>query len=213
MFDFNSYNQLPRIPAATAAFNSKLASSGITLDTLLDKLRPLFSSAEHNGKYGIWLLHHHFDLEDGERMVKRGLISEPTVDRAANIVAEKWSGGGEELEHAYTSIVDNGNDKAGELPPPPSPEFIRRFQEIVGAYDMIDCLGICFAPSQEELEIIHAGYTFLETSNQGRKHVLAAIPAGDPSLTDGSASVFRTTWSVTSDAGFDCTHSCTRFNC
>ena len=203
MFDVNLYNQLPSIAAASATFNSKLASAGLTIDTFLDKLCPLFSSDGNKDKYGIWLLHHHIDLEAGERMVKKGAVSEPTMDQSSNIVAERWGGDGAELEHIYA-------EKSNDIPSPPSPEFIKKFQEIISAFD-IDCLGICYAPSQEELKILNAGYIFMETSNQGRRHTLTPIPLDDPSL--GNESIFRTTWSISGDWAFSCIHACFNESC
>ncbi|PPR03560.1 hypothetical protein CVT26_006102 [Gymnopilus dilepis] len=184
--------------APSASLDSKLASSGVTLDILLEKLAPLFCNDEPKGKYGIWLLHHHFDLEQGERMVKKGSISEPTIDQSSNIVAERWSGGGDELEHVY---AHNSND----IPLPPSPEFLKQFQEIISAYN-IDCLGICASPSQDEVELMKAGYAFLETCNPGRKQILTALPVGDPSLDD--ASVYRAAWSVSDSWRLNCAHFC-----
>ena len=201
MFDINLYNQLPSIAAASAVLESKLASSGIALDTLLEKLRPLFCSDEHKGKYGLWLLHHHFDLDEGERMVKNGAISQPTQDKSSNIVAERWTGTGDEVEHVYAN-----NLTSSEVPPPPPQEFIQQFQAITSAYN-IDCLGICSAPSDEELKMFNAGYMFVESCKQGRKQILTAVSMGDLSL-DGD-SVFRTTWSLSSDWRLNCSHSCT----
>ncbi|PPR03561.1 hypothetical protein CVT26_006103 [Gymnopilus dilepis] len=191
MFDINLYNQLLSIAAASAALESKLASSGIALDTLLEKLRPLFCSDEHKGKYGLWLLHHHFDLDEGERMVKNGAVSQPTQDKSSNIVAERWTGTGDEVEHVYADSLG-----LNEVPSPPPQD----------AYN-IDCLGICSAPSDEELKMFNAGCMFVESCKQGRKQILTAVSMGDLSL-DGD-SVFRTTWSLSSDWRLNCSHSCT----
>ena len=145
-------------------------------------------------------------------MVKRGAVTQPSRERSGRIVAERWGAGGEELEHAYyDSDADADSDEgadadAGGLPPPPPADFIKQFQEITGAYG-IDCLGICYPPSQEELKMLHGGYMFMETCHEGRKHVLTPISVGDASL-DG-ASVIKTTWSMSDDAGFgECVCSC-----
>ena len=202
MFDVNLYNRLPSISSASATLHSKLASTNLTLDALLSRLRPLFCSDEYKGKYGIWLVHHHFNLEEGERMVKSAAVTQPTRDRSEKIVAERWSARGEELEHAY----HDAGKELDDLPPPPPAEFIRQFQEITGAYG-IDCLGICYPPSQEEVKTLRGGYMFMETCHEGRKHVLTPISAGDASL--NGASVIKTTWSMSDDAGFgECVCSC-----
>ncbi|KAF8965064.1 hypothetical protein BDZ97DRAFT_811940 [Flammula alnicola] len=186
MFSIDTYNNLPSIAKGDKLFHDQLKASGFTLDQLLSELAPLFSEGDNAGRYGIWLLHHHFSLTTGERMVARGDISEPTTDVSSLIVAERWNDEGEELEHRYVDDID-------DVPPPPPAEFMKRFKTIIDARK-INALGVCYAPNGRDTEKIKEGYIFLESTNHGgRKHVMTVVRADDPRLLSGETN-FSASW-------------------
>jgi hypothetical protein len=118
----------------------------------------------------------------------------------AHIVAERWNNEGEELEHTYVEDMD-------DVPPPPSAEFMKKFKAIMDARK-IDTLGVCYAPSRQELEKVKEGYTFLETTNHGgRKQVISPVPVDDPYLQ--GENIFQASWTMSGDCpGFSCNHTC-----
>ena len=199
MFSVDIYNQLPSISDADKAFQQQLKSSSLTFDMLLSELAPLFSEGENAGRYAIWILHHHFDLKAGERMVEKENTTKPTTDTSPNIVAERWNAEGEELEYKY---VDDIND----VPPPPSADFLKRFKAILDVRK-IDALGVCYACNRREIQ---EGYVFMETTNHAdseRKHVVTPIRADDPSM---KGNIFYTSWQYTSghQCGWAFTQTC-----
>jgi len=204
MFSIDTYNSLPHIQKAVGVFNDQLNSSRLTVHTLLNELEPLFSRGDNAGRYAIWVLHRHFRLEFGERMVAKGHITEPTTEVSSHnrmIVAERWDAKGKELEYRYVDDTDS-------VPLPPSAEFMTEFKAIIDA-KKIDCLGVCYDPTKQEMEKVQEGYVFLETTNQhegGRKHVINLVLADDPRLK--GETVYRSTWTMSGKDEFNCTHNC-----
>jgi hypothetical protein len=199
MFSIDTYNSLSSIQKGAGVFDDQLKSSGLTVRTLLDELEPLFSGGDNAGRYAIWILHRHFRLETGERMVAKGNITEPTTDISSLIVAERWNAKGEELEHRYVDDTDG-------VPPAPSPEFMSAFNAIMEA-KKIDCLGVCVAPTTQEMEKLQKGYVFLETTNHhGRKHVLNLVPADD--LRTNGKTTFKSCWTISGPGDYECSHTC-----
>jgi len=201
MFSIDTYNSLSSIQKGVGVFDDQLKSSSLTVRTLLDELEPLFLGGDNAGRYGIWILHRHFRLKTGERMVAKGFITEPTTDTSSLIVAERWNAKGEELEHRYVDDTDG-------VPPAPSPEFMLAFNAIMEA-KKIDCLGVCFAPTTQEMEKLQEGYVFLETTNHhegGRKHVLNLVPADD--LRTNAETTFQSSWTMSGCGDHRCSHTC-----
>ncbi|KIJ37903.1 hypothetical protein M422DRAFT_50228 [Sphaerobolus stellatus SS14] len=83
------YNSLPYVGNGDKGLHRQFDSSGIPLAKLLAELAPLFSDGEKAGKF--WLLHRHFPLYLGERMVGRGDTMEPTTNNSSRIVAKRWN--------------------------------------------------------------------------------------------------------------------------
>jgi hypothetical protein len=82
-FDPQFYNSLLSISDADSAFFDR--------EKLFSKLALLFSREEYNE---ICLVHRHFDLKSGERMVSHGLVSFPTsspIHDGPNIIPERWT--------------------------------------------------------------------------------------------------------------------------
>lgn len=142
------------------------------LRVLLSELAPVFSNGESPPRYAVWLLHGHFHLKEGERMVSRRDggrdIMEPTTDTSSRIVPERWNNIGEEIEHRV--LAD------GETAPPHPPcELWNGFRQIMEKRG-IDTLGICYAPDETVLDRLRSGHIFLERTStdncpECRKHV------------------------------------------
>ncbi|KAF8804301.1 hypothetical protein BYT27DRAFT_7194473 [Phlegmacium glaucopus] len=165
-FDVAKYNSLLPVGDADTLFNEQLNSAGITRRQLFSQLAPLFSEGENAGRYGTCLVHRHYLLMDGERMVTTNNSTMPTLDASVNIVADRWYSTGGEFEHRFT-------DNPTSLPPPPSADFFDKFRSIINA-NGIDILGVCYAPAVGELA---PGFIFLEGGGaQDREQVLTVIP-------------------------------------
>ena len=204
MFSVDTYNRLPYIWDAAGVFANQLKSSNLTMETLLQKLEPLFSKGDDAGKYGIWILHRHFSLQAGERMVETGDTTEPTIADSPCIVAERWNAEGRALEYRYIDPLD-------VIPSPPSAEFMTRFKAEMDAM-RIDSLGVCFAPTQQDIEKIKGGYIFLETTNDdGRKQVINAVLRDHPLVKDQST--FEACWTMSGEVGCRCNHICQAPSC
>ncbi|PPQ90186.1 hypothetical protein CVT25_013316 [Psilocybe cyanescens] len=146
-FDVASYNELPMIWDAHRLLSKQLADDKPgRLDALIEALAPLFLTGDERFKFGICIMHRHFDLKDGERMVtvpetdeenlNRVAITQPSTDTSSNIVAERWMFDGKEFEHA---VVDDPTSIT-----PPSDEFFEEFRRICKSFgNGVDILGIC----------------------------------------------------------------------
>ncbi|PPQ98278.1 hypothetical protein CVT26_013522 [Gymnopilus dilepis] len=138
-----SYNALPLVQEADKRFEQQLASAGLSRDEFFAQLAPLFLDAGVAGQYAACLVHRHYLLMDGERMVTRGSSSRPaSVDDSPNIVADSWLPTGEAFEYRYTT------EPAIATPPPKL--FFDRFRSIMDKY-RIDTVGICSAPDVTNL--------------------------------------------------------------
>jgi len=139
-FDVTAYNKLAFVADADARFKEQLASAGLTREQLFSKLAPLFLESPSAGRYAICLIHHHYSLKDGERMVTIDHSTKPSTDTSPQIVAECWSSSGEEVEHRFT-------DDPTTLPPPPPVDFLAKYKSILDSH-AIDVLGVCYAPDK-----------------------------------------------------------------
>jgi len=177
-FNINTYNNLPRVADADALFQKQLASAGITRSQLFLQLAPLFLQDGNAGRYAICLVHHHYDLKAGERMVTTGLSTKPSVDVSVNIVPGSWLNTGEVFEFMFTPSPST-------LPPPPSAEFFAKFKSIL-ATNNIDVLGVCYAPND-----LDDGFMLRESKGDGdRERVLTVVH----SSTHISAYYYPVTW-------------------
>ncbi|KDR71366.1 hypothetical protein GALMADRAFT_214011 [Galerina marginata CBS 339.88] len=149
-FDVSAYNDLPFIADANARFEDQLASAGLTRSQFFKKLAPVFLEAPYIGHYAACLIHRHYSLNDGERMVTNGPSARPSTETSANIVGERWASNGEVIEFKFT------DDPASHAPHPPA-EFFAKFKSIVDAHG-IDMLGVCYAPGK-----LADDYLFLES--------------------------------------------------
>ncbi|KDR72391.1 hypothetical protein GALMADRAFT_213379 [Galerina marginata CBS 339.88] len=198
-FDIKTYNNFHPIAAANARFDKQLSYSGITRAELFSELSELFLEGVNAGQYAPCLIHRHYCLNEGERMVTSSNSTRPSRDRSLNIVAERWLKTGEEFEYRFT-------DNPASLAPPPSIAFMARFKSIVEE-NGIDVLGVCYAPTPSELA---PGFVYSETVGQGdREQVLNIV---HQSSLQGEKT-YQTSWVPTlnpQDQSFtmSCTHNC-----
>ncbi|PPQ90185.1 hypothetical protein CVT25_013317 [Psilocybe cyanescens] len=146
-FDVAAYNELPIISVAHQLLRKQLANDKPRrLDGLINALSHLFLTGDEAFKFGICIMHRHFDLKDGERMVTQTVtdgenpnivaIVQPSTDTSSNIVAERWMFDGKEFEHA---VVDDP-----VFITPPSDKFFEEFRRICRSFgNGVDILGIC----------------------------------------------------------------------
>ena len=162
-FDVSAYNDLPSIADADARLEDQLASAGLTRNQFFSKLTPVFLETPYAGRYAACLIHRHYSLNDGERMVATGPSTKPSTDTSPNIVGERWASNGEVIEHKFTE------DPASHPPPPPA-EFFAKFKSILDAHG-IDILGVCYAPSKYQ-----DGFLYLEsTGSEDRERITTLV--------------------------------------
>ncbi|KDR67423.1 hypothetical protein GALMADRAFT_1086292 [Galerina marginata CBS 339.88] len=200
-FETSAYNDLPFIADANARFENQLASAGLTRTQLFSKLAPLFLEAPYAGHYAACLIHRHYSLHSGERMVTTGTSARPSTETSLNVVGERWASNGEVIEHKFT------DDPASHFPAPP-PEFFAKFKSILDAHG-IDILGVCYASGK-----LTDDYLFLESPGPGdREQVTTLVRRSSPELENS----FEAAWipKVNPEDGFytmggccNCTSGC-----
>jgi len=165
-FDTDAYNKLPLVNDANRLFEKQLESAGLDRAKLFSRLAPLFfdSESKRSGPYAVWLIHRHFELKPGERMVEANGSTKPSTESSPNIVPHLWSRTGEAIEFRSVSESDTST-----LPPPPSPEFFSKFRSILDE-NGIDALGICYA--QNDLKY---GEVYQEVDGPGERERVVSI--------------------------------------
>jgi len=180
MIGTDDYNKLPLVFDAATLFDAQLASAGITRNQLFDKLAPLFVDGNGTSQYAACLIHHHYDLKPGERMVSTNLTTKPLAMESTefnsspvNVIAHCWLRTGEAIE--YRLISESNLPKSTQsFPPPPPAEFFGKFRALLEPMG-IDVLGICYADSELE-----DGFISLETDGPGdRERVFTIIPRSE----------------------------------
>lgn len=102
------YNSLPSVEKANARFDDR--------EAMLQKLAPLL--AKYDNQFGVCLVHAHCAIEDGEKMIARGNVSEPLRDTPC--YPERWLATGEPYEF---------NSEPTKTPPP---ELFDAFRAAIG---------------------------------------------------------------------------------
>ncbi|KAJ2928516.1 hypothetical protein H1R20_g8583, partial [Candolleomyces eurysporus] len=182
MLDHIGYNNLLMVTEADKTFTYR--------QQWFQKLAPLLGRAEFRDIYNLCLVHRHFNLQPGERMVATGLITQPEVVPASDstpsdIIPSSWTSAGIPFEWKRVKAP-------AEIVAPPPAELVREFSEIVGEGSV---LGISLA--QDPLP---EGEIWCEHSNYDlRQHILEIKPV--EVLSGGQAS--DTCWKikVSSDGG------------
>jgi len=210
MIDTHAYNNLPLVSDADTIFDKQLASAGITRNQLFSKLAPLFLEGNNAGRYAACLIHHHYDLKLGERMVNNNLSTKPLAvgstesdSPSANIVAQIWLRTGEAVE--YRVVPDPSK---ATLPPPPPPKFFEKFRSLLDPIG-INILGVCYADTDLE-----NGFILQESDGPGDRERIFTIIHRSAKPAPGS---FEVTWipkydedgeSYTMTCACNCTSGC-----
>ncbi|RXW14360.1 hypothetical protein EST38_g11491 [Candolleomyces aberdarensis] len=182
MLDHIGYNNLLVITEADKTFTSR--------QQWFQKLAPLLGRAEVREKYNLCLVHRHFNLQPGERMVATGLVTQPeivpTSDSApSDIIPSSWTADGIPFEWKRIKTLE-------EIVAPPPAELVQEFSEVVGEGSV---LGLSLA--QDPLP---EGEIWCEHPNPDlRQHILEIQTV--EALSGGGAS--DTCWKVkiSSDGG------------
>ncbi|KDR72392.1 hypothetical protein GALMADRAFT_213380 [Galerina marginata CBS 339.88] len=194
-FSIRNYNTIRTIAQADQVFDEQLDRSPggpITRDEFFSDgdLVKLFQGTP----YAVFLVHRHYALKNGERMVTTGNTSQPSTD-LNNMAPERWFSTGEHFEHRSTNDGSN-------LPSPPSDDFLNHFREIISEKG-IDGLGVALAPDVPSLQ---PGHVFLEQPGKGdRQQVVTQVP---DSLVE-SPDIFQSSWvPLDGSATLSCKHNC-----
>lgn len=192
----NLYNKLPLINEAYAILRQELkADPSVSNDKLMlpvlqdPEVRSLFCDGipgeNDQGLFDIWIVHRHFALEMGERMVSTGNISTPTPQDSTHF-ADRWDLSANEIEFVRVSEGEVSTQRA------PSGIFAKAFQELMSRKFGVSCLGLCLAPSAK----LPPGFFYLETiDTKTRSQIVEVLPTSN-TVTDLLARTYRSTWSV-----------------
>jgi len=167
-----TYNKLHSISCSHERFIQQLKAACITQEQLFSELALFFQENDPSHDYALCLIHRHYSLNEGEKMVSNGDSIAPSMERTPNIIPERWFSNGDAMEYTYCK------DLASQIPPP-SPEFFAKFHSIVSFYN-IDTLGVCY---MSYLKGLATDWIYLECSGtRDREQVVKIVPqymAGD----------------------------------
>jgi len=111
MYSCELYNNLPSLQEA----RERLVSIPGGPENVLKALAPVL---KYNPEFGICLVHAHCTLDNGEKMVSSGRVSEPAIVEPGECYPERWLANGDPYEFSSTPMVEGGS--------PPS-DLVQRF--------------------------------------------------------------------------------------
>lgn len=153
------YNKLPNIIEAHKQFTDR--------KRILIQLAPLFS--KYNKQFGLSLVHRHCKLEEGEKMVADGPISQPTVD--VQCYPERWLATGEPYEFNRRPTIS------------PPQGLLEDFRNITGDNEV---LGLCYILEEDQVDGVQVERT------EGRVNITEVAEKG-------SAGQIPTCWVLGND--------------
>ena len=160
------YNCLLEVGEAAAAL--KREDRHTIFEELTRLLAKYPNSAGSGAQFGICLVHRHFELDDGEKMVSDGNITQPQF-QPESVYPSRWTAEGKPFEFT--------RDKTKPLPDDLPPNF----QAIVNKYD-VNVLGLYYV---EDPTLIGVGIERLDSST--RSHIVdyvESLPSDDHVETD-----------------------------
>ncbi|KAF5609615.1 phosphotransferase enzyme family domain protein [Fusarium subglutinans] len=145
-YDGDSYNKLPSIGEAAAAFTA------INGNTLLDTaFRDLFVHHGMDRTFGLILLHRHFELGANERLVEYKGTSVPWLNNelATNIRPHNWylSSGKVFPYEFYHSLSEDGPTL--DLNNPDQQAFLDQFAKLLSRENAENLFGLCRYPGDD----------------------------------------------------------------
>lgn len=182
------YNSLPLIPAAYDILRQELTDKGIHISNDNPMLSiqndpavcALLRNEENQGRFfGIWIIHRHFGLDPGERMVSVGNITKPAAEDPSHI-AERWDQDGNEIE-----FMQPGADDASNMAP--SPDLVKSFRDLMRDSFGVSILGLCRAPSRLE-----PGTVWVETTDEPSRAQIVKVGILDELL--GKELIYPSIW-------------------
>ncbi|RXW19980.1 hypothetical protein EST38_g5852 [Candolleomyces aberdarensis] len=172
-FDHTWYNNLPTIQGASETFTDR--------PQWLMKIASLMAREEYKA-YGLTLVHQHVKLEQGERMVATGLVTQPesVPDKEhPNVIPSAWTAEGRPFEWLRVATPE-------DLMPPPPAELIKDLGAILAEDTAIRrVLGLALRPGHLSEE-----YVWWESIEHSlRQHVIS-----EKERSKLSASDYETCW-------------------
>lgn len=189
------YNGLPLIPDAYTELRRELkaAPSVSNNDLMLPILEDpdvckLFRDGVGEGDegrfFGIWIVHRHFRLERGERMVAEGDVAKPVSENLTHL-AERW-------DH-YGNAIEFMQPGADQTPQAPSANFTRAFRELMYNKFGVSSLGLCRVGRR-----LAPGCIYLETTEVVRRaQITQIVPIGQETLdSEPSGLTYPSSWVI-----------------
>jgi len=172
MTDIRIFNGLTTLSESNKVLSERLASLGPRAD--LAELRDIFERFGVTTRIGLALLHKHFTVEEGERVVEFGHVSTPWPvpddGRVAGgyVVPRSWRFWDGSLEPYEFGFNHPGQEEYDDVDLPD--DFVRQLQDFLTEANLLDVLGICAIGPAENVGRIE--------KNRGR--VNFTVPAASP---------------------------------
>ncbi|KAM5370717.1 hypothetical protein ACJA88_009788 [Fusarium oxysporum] len=172
MWHIDVFNSLSTLSEFNKLLSKRLAKLGDRAD--LAELRDIFQHFEVTDTVGLALLHKHFSIEEGERVVEFGHVSTPWPvppdGRMAGgyLVPRSWRFWDDMLEPYEFGFNHPGQEEYKDVPLPAG--FVERLRAFLAETNLLDVLGICVIGEDEIVGRIE--------KNRGR--VNFTVPASRP---------------------------------
>ncbi|KAF4445054.1 hypothetical protein FACUT_256 [Fusarium acutatum] len=172
MWHIDVFNSLSTLGESNKLLSERLAKLGDRAD--LAELRDIFQQFEVTDTVGLALLHKHFSIEEGERVVEFGHVSTPWPvppdGRTAGgyLVPRSWRFWDDMLEPYEFGFNHPGQEEYKDVPLPAG--FVERLRAFLAETNLLDVLGICVIGEDEVVGRIE--------KNRGR--VNFTVPASRP---------------------------------
>jgi len=168
MYSTELYNQLPYLGDAFTRLRSLPGGP----QNLLKYLAPVFKDHPY---FGICLVHRHCTLEDGERMLSVGRVSQPEIVEEGKYFPERWLANGDPYEFSSHPTVENDY---------PLSDLLEAFSSRLTAYsnsfkieDLSNLLGVYFTsdPDTGEATLPREDIIWVEKT-EGRQNIIEPVP-------------------------------------
>jgi hypothetical protein len=180
VLDHNGYNGLLTIQEADQALTDRQG--------WFKKIAPLLSREELQERFNLCLVHKHVVLQQGERMVATGLVTQPerlSDPMPSDIIPSSWTAAGIPFEWKRVKSPE-------EIVDSPPAAFFQEFSKLVGR-DSVLGLSLPQDPVAE-------GQIWCERiDNEDRQHILEIQPVEGPWGDEDT--VHQTSWSLEPSSG------------
>jgi hypothetical protein len=140
------FHGIPSLHECNAGFHSKGGTEFLTMH-----LRPLIRAYGYEERYGVGLVHKHFEIKPDEILVEYQSITAPwkvrTNYHGATIRPTAWAFTGDEMIPYEFEFVPQSEDKEDDLGSEEKhAKFLDAFNNILDAHDLQGFLGLCRFP-------------------------------------------------------------------